>query len=86
MVLRLFTCTQRRSHDFYDNPRKVDLLCDIADGTADNLSEYDLETIAEMVREGYVISESGGFRVAMPIYSKAQYGELMGKSRAVYEK
>ena len=67
-------------HDFYGNPRKIDLLCDIADGTADNLSEYDLETIAEMVREGYVISESGGFRVAMPIYSEAQYGELMAKA------
>ena len=67
-------------HDFYGNPRKIDLLCDIADGTADNLSEYDLETIAEMVRDGYVISESGGFRVAMPIYSKAQYGELMAKA------
>ena len=67
-------------HDFYGNPRKIDLLCDIADGTADNLSEYDLETIAEMVREGYVISESGGFRVAIPIYSKAQYSELMAKT------
>ena len=67
-------------HDFYGNPRKIDILCDIADGTADNLSEYDLETIAEMVRDGYVISESGGFRVAMPIYSKAQYGELMAKA------
>ena len=67
-------------HDFYGNPRKIDLLCDIADGTADNLSEYDLETIAEMVREGYVISESGGFRVSMPIFSKAQYSELMAKA------
>lgn len=67
-------------YDFYGNRRKIDLLCDIADGTADNLSEYDLETIAEMVHDGYVISENGGFRVAMPIYSKAQYSELMAKA------
>ena len=67
-------------YDFYGNRRKIDLLCDIADGNADNLNEYDLETIAEMVRDGYVISENGGFRVAMPIYSKAQYSELMAKA------
>lgn len=66
--------------DFYGNQRKIDILCDIAGGTVKNPSEYDLETIAEMVRDGYVISENGGFRVAVPVYSKAQYSELTAKA------
>ncbi len=33
-----------------------------------------------MVRDGYVISENGGFRVAVPVYSKAQYSELTAKA------
>ena len=30
-----------------------------------------------MVREGYVVSEDGSLRTAMPVYSQEQYYELM---------
>ncbi len=60
-------------HDFYGNQRYIDILCDIAKHSDKALSEYDLESLAEMVKKGYVISENGNYSVTMPVYLSEQY-------------
>ncbi len=63
-------------HDFYGNQRYIDILCDIAKHSDKKFSEYDFEAVAEMVRKGYVISENGNHRVALPVYSSEQYKKI----------
>lgn len=62
-------------HDFFGNDRKINLYCDIARGQTDHFSEYDLETIAEMVREGYIRNDGGKFTVTVPVYTAEQYAK-----------
>ena len=65
-------------HDFYGNRRYVNILCDIARGDCQKLSEYDLEAVADLIRLGYVRKEGDGFAVNMPIYTAEQYARVRG--------
>ena len=60
-------------HDFYGNDRYVNIICDIAKGKYDAFSEYDLEAVAEMIRLGYVKKADDSFKLALPIFTNAQY-------------
>ena len=63
-------------HDFYGNRRYVNILCDIARGDCQRLSEYDLEAVADLIRLGYVRKEGDGFAVNMPVYTAEQYARV----------
>ena len=60
-------------HDFFDNARYVNILCDIARGDSQKFGEYDLEAVADLIRLGYVSKTEEGFRVNMPVYTAEQY-------------
>ncbi len=60
-------------HDFFGNQRYLNILCDIARGDCQKLSEYDLEAVADLIRMGYVSKTEKGFCVNMPIYTTKQY-------------
>ena len=60
-------------HDFFGNQRYVNILCDIARGDCQKLSEYDLEAAADLIRMGYVSKTEMGFCVNMPVYTSEQY-------------
>ena len=66
-------------HDFYGNPRKIDLLCDIANGTADNLSEYDLETIAEWFAKGMLYRKAEASALLCPYIQRRNTVSLWQK-------
>ncbi len=62
-------------HDFYGNERYINIFCDICrNETA--FSEYDLEAVAEMIRNGYVIKDGDNYRAAVPVYTAEQYQTL----------
>lgn len=63
-------------YDFYGNMRNINILCDIAHGNWNTFSEYDLETVTEMIKQGYVLKEKDTYRVTMPIFTTAQYAEV----------
>lgn len=65
-------------HDFWGKPQRVNIACDIVRGKHKPLSEYDLETLAEMVRMGYVLNENGDYRLSFPVYTKAKYEKARG--------
>ena len=60
-------------HELFGNHRYVNILCDIARGDCQKLSEYDLEAVADLIRMGYVGKMERGFCVNMPIYTTEQY-------------
>ncbi len=60
-------------HDFYRKDRNINLFCDICRGDKTNFSEYDLESIAEMIKKGYVVKENEMYRSTVPIYTLDQY-------------
>ena len=64
--------------DFYGNSRKIRLYLDICRGDGISESEYDRESAAEMIRQGYVSREGNRLRTAAVVYTDAQY-------RAVHE-
>lgn len=64
-------------HDFYGNPRYINILCDIARGNCNNFSEYDLEAVAEMIKKGYVMKENNTYKVTMSIFTKEQYNKAV---------
>ena len=47
-----------------------------------NLSEYDLEAIAEMIKKGYVIKENETYRATVPIYTFDQYKAVVNMVQA----
>lgn len=63
-------------HDFYGNDHMINILCDIARRDCAKFSEYDLETVAELVRKGYVLKGSDTYTVSMPLYTPAQYSAV----------
>lgn len=74
--LLFFDYVQKRNgdhHDFYGNGQYVNIFCDIAKGSTDAFSEYDLEAIAEMIRLGYVFKGGNCYRVSTPVYTEEQY-------------
>lgn len=72
-------------HDFYGNERYINIFCDIARGNCGNFSEYDLEAVAEMIRGGYVVKDGDGFKVTVPVYTKAQGDWLYNTAREFIE-
>ena len=68
-------------HDFYGNTRYVNILCDIARGHLDNISAYELEAVAEMIRKGYVVKENNTYQVTMPVFTMEQYAEAVQLAR-----
>lgn len=68
-------------HDFYGNKRYTDIYCDICRGEKKDFSEYDLEAIAEMIKKGYVISENGFYRATVPVYTPAQYDQIISMAK-----
>lgn len=64
-------------HDFYGNTRYANIFCDIAHGNCDNFSEYDLEAVAEMIKNGYVIKEADTYKTATPVFTSGQYTEAI---------
>ena len=69
-------------HDFYGNCRYVNILCDIARGDCQKLSEYDLEAVADLTRLGYVRKEGESFAVNMPVYTAEQYARVQAMAEA----
>lgn len=59
--------------DLYGNDHAINLLCSIAHGDCAGLSEYDLETVAELIRKGYVLKKDGSYVVTMPLFTPEQY-------------
>ena len=60
-------------HDFYGNDRKIRLYLDICRGDGISESEYDRESAAEMIRQGYVTRKGERLRTAAVVYTDAQY-------------
>ncbi len=60
-------------HDFYGNERYTDIFLDIVRGNTSHLSEYDLDSVADMIKKGYVCKEDNGFRALVPVYTAEQY-------------
>ena len=63
-------------HDFFGNDRKIGILLDIARGKI-GFSEYDMETIADMIKKGYVTRDENGLRVTLPVYKSAEFDAAM---------
>lgn len=64
----------RGSHkDFYGNRYLTNVICDIARGNCGDFSRYDLESVAELIRKGYVLKEKDTYAAAMPLFTKTQY-------------
>lgn len=68
--------------DFSGNDYPVNLLCDIAHGEMKGYSEYDLEAVAELIKKGYVLKEKDAYKVAMPLFTKAQHAAASGLAKA----
>ena len=64
-------------HDFYGNERYINIFCDIVRGHAEELSEYDMEAVAEMIRKGYVIKDEDGYHVTTTVFTEAQYQQAL---------
>ncbi len=63
--------------DFFNYPRKVNILCDIAHHTTAAFSEYDMEILAELVRDDYVYHTGKGYACTLPIYTTEQYRTIL---------
>lgn len=59
--------------DFYGNRYLTNVICDIARGACGDFSKNDLESVAELIQKGYVLSKKDTYVVTMPIFTKAQY-------------
>lgn len=68
-------------HDFYGNERYVNIFCDICRGKDTSFGEYDLDAIAEMIREGYVIVDDNKYKATVPVYTFAQYQSIINMVR-----
>lgn len=60
-------------HDFYGHKRYAEIFIDIVRGDYKKFSEYDLESVADMIKKGYVIKDGDSFRVTTPVFTNAQY-------------
>lgn len=61
--------------NFSDNFTNVFL--DIAEGKTDGFSDNDIALVAEMVKKGYVVNDSGKLSVNTPVFTEKQYDELL---------
>lgn len=70
-------------HDFYGRKRYTEIFIDIIRGNYGKFSEYDLETVADMIKKGYVVKEGDAYRATTPVFTFDQYTaavELVKKS------
>ena len=58
--------------DFYGNTRKIRLYLDICRGLPLTLSEYDLETAAEFIENGYAVKTDDTLKTAAVVYTEKQ--------------
>lgn len=68
-------------HDFYNNTRYTNILCDIARGDCGSFSENDLEAAAELIKKGYIIREKDSFKAAVPVFTSEQYDKAVRFAR-----
>ncbi len=63
--------------DFYRNKRYINIFFDICRGKNTTFSEYDLESIAEMIKKGYVVKENEIYRATVPVYTMEQHETII---------
>lgn len=63
-------------HALYQRP-ETNVFLRIARGEAEALSENDEAVAAELVRKGYVLRTEDGLRVNCPVFTRAQYREVL---------
>lgn len=63
-------------HDFYGKDRYINIFCDICSGRNMTFGEYDLEAVADMIKNGYVIKENDSFKATVPVYTSEQYNQI----------
>ena len=63
-------------NDFFGNRRWLKLYEKLYRGNTEDLTEFEQEIAAEMVRKGYAHMEDGRIVSASPVYTKAQWGEM----------
>lgn len=64
----------RGSHrDFFGNRYLANVICAIARGYCGDFSEYDMETVAELIKKGYILNQKGTYTVTMPLFTNTQY-------------
>lgn len=71
--------------DFWGNEMYINLFCDVAGGKTDGFGEYELEAIGEMIRMGYIIRGEASYRVATPVYTRAQYEQAQAIAEAIVQ-
>ncbi|MBQ3597992.1 MAG: RNA polymerase sigma factor [Clostridia bacterium] len=64
-------------HDFYGNEHYKSVFCNICRGEKVAYNEYDLEAIAQMIKNGYVIKENETYRATVPVYTSEQYKAIV---------
>lgn len=62
---------------FFNYKHRTDIYLDVASGKVDKFSEYDMEIIADLIQNGYVLNSKGKFSVTVPVYTKVQYDKLI---------
>lgn len=63
-------------HYYYKRQNAVNVFLDIARGNTEHFSENDKALAADMIREGYVVSNDQGLFVNAPVLTRAQYNTL----------
>jgi RNA polymerase sigma factor (sigma-70 family) len=77
--IRFFNYLPNSTHDpfnFYRNPKLANFYVKLAAGKVNNPNEYEKEFIADFIKHGYAVKNSGNITVTMPVYTKRQKGEL----------
>ena len=64
-------------HDFYGSEHYKSVFCNICRGEKAAYNEYDLEAIAQMIKNGYVIKENETYRATVPVYTSEQYKAIV---------
>lgn len=77
--------TELHHSDFYSNVKWVKMYDKICHGNIANLSEFEQEIAAEMIRKGYVAKTDNTILPAMPVYSEKQYKEMIALQKFVVE-
>ena len=77
--------TELHHSDFYSNVKWVKMYDKICHGNIANLSEFEQEIAAEMIRKGYVAKTDNTILSAMPVYSEKQYNEMIALQKFIVE-
>ncbi|MBR4051414.1 MAG: RNA polymerase sigma factor [Clostridia bacterium] len=66
-------------HSFYSSKSLTNVFTDIAKGKTDFENEYEKVVVAELVKKGYVLNNSGKLAVNVPVFSKEEFERFMSK-------